>query len=99
MATYRNTSPYYTTPQINGYLDVMTFRDIPAETDDILYEVTKDYENRPDRLAYDIYNDSNLWWVFSVRNKNILRDPIFDLKSGTKIYLPKMTNIKLALGI
>jgi hypothetical protein len=40
-----------------------------------------------------------LWWVFSIRNKNKLKDPIYDMKAGTKIYLPKMTTIKKVLGI
>ena len=99
MATYQKTSPYYTTGDSNGYLDIMSFRDIPAETDDILYEVTKNYEYRPDLLAYDLYGDVNLWWVFAVRNKSVIKDPTYDLTSGTKIYLPKLTTIKLALGL
>ena len=71
MSLYANTSPYFLTNYSNGYLDLINFRDIPAETDDILFEVTKNYEYRPDLLAYDLYSDVGLWWVFSVRNKNI----------------------------
>jgi hypothetical protein len=40
-----------------------------------------------------------LWWVFSMRNPNIIQDPIFDLTSGIAIYLPKIGTIKSALGI
>ena len=99
MARYEKDSPYYFTDLSNGYLDVIAFRDLPYETDDILYEVTKGYENRPDKLAYDLYNNSNLWWVFAVRNKSIIKDSIFDLKAGVKIYLPKLSTIKATLGI
>lgn len=99
MATYLRTSPYYTTSDSNGYLDIMSFRDIPAETDDVLYEVTKNYEHRPDLLAYDLYGDVNLWWVFAMRNKSVIKDPTYDLTSGTKIYLPKITTINSALGL
>jgi hypothetical protein len=77
----------------------MKFRDIPAETDDILFEVTSTYENRPDLLAYDLYSDVNLWWVFAVRNKSTIKDPTFDLVAGVKIYLPKLSSIKKSLGI
>jgi len=99
MTIYSKTSPYYKTNMSSGYLDIVSFRDIPAETDDILFQVTKNYEYRPDLLAYDLYGDVNLWWVFSVRNKNSIKDPVYDLESGVQIYLPKLTTIKSALGI
>lgn len=99
MATFSNTSPYYTTKQPNGYLDIISFRDIPSQTDDILFTVTKTYEHRPDLLAFDLYKDVNLWWVFSVRNTNIIKDPVYDMIAGIKIYLPKLTTIKTSLGI
>ena len=99
MATYNKTSPYYSTTATNGYLDVINFRDIPAQADDILFEVPKNYEYRPDLLAYDLYGDSNLWWVFSVRNPSVIKDPVYGMSSGTKIYLPKITPLKASLGI
>lgn len=99
MSVYSKTSPYYVTELKNDYLDVITFRDIPAEKDDVYFEITNTYENRPDLLAYDLYQESKLWWVFAVRNKSKLKDPIFDMKAGTKIYLPKITTLKRVLGI
>lgn len=99
MTTYSKTSPYFTTEIVNGYLDTMSFRDIPNERDDILFEVTATYENRPDLLSYDLYGDARLWWVFAMRNKRVLKDPVYDLKAGTKVYLPKLTTIKRVLGI
>jgi hypothetical protein len=77
----------------------MSFRDIPNERDDILFEVTATYENRPDLLSYDLYGDARLWWVFAMRNKRILKDPVYDLRAGTKVYLPKLSTIKRVLGI
>lgn len=97
-AIYNSASPYYTTSQSNGYLDVINFRSFPSYTDDIFYEVTKNYEYRPDLLAYDLYGDQNLWWVFAVRNREIIKDPIYDLTAGTKIYLPKKSTLTTALG-
>jgi len=99
MATYNNQSPYYTTNDSMGYLDVINFRDIPSQTDDILFQVTKNYEYRPDLLAFDLYGKSELWWVFAVRNKSIIKDPIYDMVSGTKIYLPKLSTLRSTLGI
>lgn len=99
MSTYTKSSPYYSTSGANGYLDVISFRDLPNQVDDILFEVTKNYEFRPELLAYDLYRDVGLWWVFAVRNKSIIKDPVFDLTAGTKIYLPKLSTLKLTLGI
>jgi hypothetical protein len=99
MANYSKTSPYYQTDQPQGYLDVMNWRQIPFESDDILFSVTNTYQNRPDLLAYDLYGDVNLWWVFAVRNPAILKDPIFDMVAGIKIYLPKLSSMKKTLGI
>jgi len=99
MAEYNKTSPYSETSQTRGYLDVMTWRPIPAEVDDILFTVTKSYENRPDLLAYDLYQDARLWWVFAQRNPAILKDPVYDLVAGKKIYLPKLSSMRSRLGI
>lgn len=99
MSYFTKSSPYYLTPITNGYLDVMEFRDIPVESDDILFEVTSTYENRPDLLAYDLYQNERLWWVFSMRNKTIIKDPIYDLVAGAKIYLPKLSTLQRVLGV
>ena len=98
MTTYNKTSPYYSSNQNSGYLDVWTYRDIPAQTDDVLFEISSKYQNRPDLLAFDLYDDVNLWWVFAVRNPAILRDPVYDLNAGIQIYLPKISTLKTTLG-
>ena len=99
MPAYSKTSPYFTTSLVKGYLDVATFRNFPAQADDTKYTIQKEFENRPDLLAYKLYNDSSLWWVFSVRNPSILKDPIFDMQAGVSIYLPKLSVLRSALGI
>lgn len=99
MISYSKTSPYYTTADNGSYLDIIDFRDIPSQPDDILFMVTQQYTHRPDLLAYDLYNDVNLWWVFSVRNKDLLKDPIYDMVAGQQIYLPKMSTLTNSLGL
>jgi hypothetical protein len=99
MVEYNKTSPYYSTNLSKGYLDLLTYRTIPSQSDDILFEVTSAYEHRPDLLAYDLYEDVNLWWVFAVRNKSIIKDPVFDMIPGQKIYLPKLSTINSVLGL
>ena len=97
---YPATSPYYFTGIVNNnFLDVMVNRQIPMQPSDVYWGITPVYEYRPDLLAYDLYTDSRLWWVFSSRNPNRLKDPYFDFTTGTGIYLPKLDMLKRVLGI
>jgi hypothetical protein len=98
--TYPSTSPYYTTNIVNAkLLDVMIDRPILKQQSDIYWEITTVYEYRPDLLAYDLYADSRLWWVFASRNPNRLKDPMFDFVTGVGIYLPKADLLKQILGL
>lgn len=89
MATYLKNSPWYKTTQNSLYLETLNYRSIPATQDDSKYTIESQYEYRPDLLAYDLYGDAKLWWVFVIRNRSILKDPIFDFKTGTTIFCPK----------
>lgn len=97
---YPATSPYYTTDIVNGkFLDIMANRPIPSSASDVHWTITKVYEYRPDLLAYDLYTDSRLWWVFAQRNPNKLKDPYFDFVPGLSIYLPKLDTLRQVLGV
>ena len=99
MAIYSQSSPYKTTTINQGELDVMTDRTITKFPDDPKYTITAQHALRPDKLAYDLYGDTGLWWVFAQRNPNIIEDPIFDFQSGTTIYIPKKQTLEKELGI
>lgn len=92
-------SPYLKTqPQPDGTLGLMQIRPVPAYSDDILYTIEPQYSNRPDLLAYDLYKDKDLWWIFTQRNLNVLQDPIYDFIPGVQIYLPAPDKVKDVLG-
>lgn len=97
-ANYNAMSPYFTTGYDQFYLDVMTNRPIPKQTDDRLFTINQTYQYRPDLLAFDLYDNSELWWVFYQRNPNTLQAPPLDFAAGTMIYLPKITTLQAALG-
>lgn len=100
MATkYSKSSPYYLTDTHGIFLDVTKFRDIPHDPSDIVYQIDAIYENRPDLLAFDLYGTVELWWVFSMRNPNTIKDPVFDFRAGSIIYVPKKSTIVTALGL
>ena len=97
---YPRTSPYYDSEIINGkYLDIMVNRQIPWLGSDVAWAITTVYEYRPDLLAYDLYTDARLWWVFAQRNPNKLKDPLFDFVAGKTIYLPELATLQSDLGI
>jgi hypothetical protein len=99
MAKYNQSSPYAATKQNNLYLELLSIRPVPAQKDDFLYTIENQYNRRPDLLAYDLYGDPKLWWVFVQRNMEVIKDPIYDFVPGTKIYIPKESNLKRFLGV
>lgn len=98
---YGRSSPYFNTPIVgNKFLDVIQYRPIPFDPTDVSMTITQVYEYRPDLLAFDLYNNSKLWWVFSARNPNVLGpDPYFNFKAGLSIYIPTQDTLQAALGI
>ena len=98
-SNYTSTSPWFNTQVTNNYLDILTIRPVSAEVDDFVYNIQPQYTYRPDLLAFDLYGDVNLWWVFAQRNMDVLQDPILDFVPGTKIYIPKNSSLRNVLGL
>lgn len=98
-ATYSKASPYFSTQSYGNFLDVLAPRTIPSFADDVSYTIDKVYKFRPDLLAFDLYGNSDLWWVFAMRNPNTLKDPLGDFMPGVTISIPKKDTVFTALGL
>jgi hypothetical protein len=98
MAEYAKTSPWATTPINDLYLETMVYRPIPSSTSDSVYIIENQYKHRPDLLANDLYGTSKLWWIFVSRNRNVLKDPIYDFLPGVTIYCPRKSDVFSAIG-
>jgi alpha-L-fucosidase len=98
-AKYSKTSPWYNTNVWGRYLDVMTDRPVKKLSSDVLYTIDKIYEKRPDLLAFDLYGDSALWWVFAQRNPDVLKDPLNDFNAGISIRIPTKDRLVQDLGL
>ena len=96
---YSKTSPYANTEKFAFFLDVANITDFPKDPSDVAYQIDNIYQHRPDLLAFDLYGDTGLWWVFSVRNPTVLQDPVFDFLPGATIYIPKKDTLIAALGL
>lgn len=99
MTTYNSNSPWYKTPIVNNYLDILSIRPVSAEPDDFFYTIEPQYAYRPDLLAFDLYGTAELWWVFAQRNMNAIQDPILDFVPGKGIYVCKKGSLIKALGL
>lgn len=98
-ATYSTTSPYASTQLWGKFLDIWDSKTIVADVSDAIYQIDSIYNLRPDLLAYDLYQDSNLWWVFAVRNPDVLKDPLMNFTTGKIIYVPTKATLQKNLGI
>lgn len=98
-ANYSTTSPYASTARWGKFLDVWEGKTIATDVSDAIYQIDNIYHLRPDLLAHDLYQDSNLWWVFAVRNPDALRDPLLGFTTGKIIYVPTKSVLQKNLGI
>ena len=97
--TFSAASPYALTPQSNWSIGLYNHRSISPDGSDRLFAIDPKYNNRPDLHAYDLYGDAELYWVFMVRNMNLIRDPLWDHEAGKEIYFPTKERLRKVLGI
>lgn len=93
-------SPYYGTPIKDFYLDLWVQNPnlIPTINDYSVF-IEANMHQRPDVLANKLYGTPNLFWLFAIRNMDIIVDPINDFKSGLQIIVWPANYIqKVVLG-
>ena len=96
--SYPSTSPYALTTQTNQRLNMFVYRDIPSASDDKTITLNAKYQYRPDILSNDVYGTPVYWWVFSVRNRNIIKDPIWDMTAGISLVIPSYSTVSKYVG-
>lgn len=96
---YPKTSPYSNTPQASWYIGQYAHRTIPRLSGDEYKPITPEFEYRPEKLAKKLYGTEALWWVFMVRNMNVIRHPLWDFKAETQIWMPNASALKQLLGV
>lgn len=84
----KDTSQYLSTPITDWYLDIMVPRTVPASEFDKIIRIPPAYDQRPDLMSQAEYGTPRLWWVFAVRNPDLINDPIQDFVSGLEIFVP-----------
>jgi hypothetical protein len=79
------------------FLDINKLPKISVTLNDEEYAIDPAFDQRPDLLANRLYNNSRLWWVFALRNPDVIKDPLRDFTAGTVIMLPSIGSVN-ALG-
>jgi hypothetical protein len=80
---FRNTPAYN-----NGTEVIFGLRQeviVPDPTDKIV-AVTQPFEGKLDVLAYELYGNTELWWVIAELNQIV--DPLTEIKLGLQLRVP-----------
>jgi hypothetical protein len=80
------------------FLDVNNLPSLPQNVNDERYVINAMYDERPDLLAHELYGSTRLWWVFAIRNPDLIKDPIRDFRTGLRIFLPSAENVNIIAG-
>ena len=97
-SAYRSDSFYANTQTIDFYLDIWDSDVSLSDDGDTSVEIESKYNLRPDLMAYDMYGSPNYWWIFALKNKDKLIDPVEDFKTGLTITIPTKTGIRSLVG-
>ena len=91
LVTTQPTSRYKNTPFVSNqvnYLDFWVYKNISISANDSLVQLESKYNLKPHLFSYDLYGTPDLWWIFMVINPNVIKDPIYDFKTGIYLYVP-----------
>jgi hypothetical protein len=87
-ANSKDSSQYLLTPIKNWYLDLWVPRPVPKSEFDKIIIIPPEFNQRPDLLSNQEYGTPRLWWVFCMRNPDLIIDPINDFVAGLEIFVP-----------
>jgi len=93
MSQTRGTNLYKNTKITDFYLDIWSPIFVREGVLDASMVITAKYDRRPDLLSFDVYGTPKFWWVFMMRNKDIIFDPINDFVPGVEIRIPSLSNV------
>lgn len=73
------------------FFDTPEFRPFLADQTDVFFEITAEFQNRPDLIAFDRYLDEQLWWVLALVNQIDLVPSGF--YTGLRIRIPTLSRV------
>ena len=82
----------------DGFLDVNSLPKIPEDPFELDYKIKDAEAGRPDILATNLYGTPRLWWVFALKNPDVIKEPLNDFKAGVMIKIPSPETVKKLQG-
>lgn len=96
MTTFDSRSFYKKTSNDGFFLGYYEPVYLPFHSTDYYMVIPTEYDLKPGMLAYKLYGNAQLMWIFSVYNRDVINDPLFDFRAGTIIRVPtkdRLSNI------
>lgn len=88
MVIFDDKSLYNKTDKSNYFLGYYVPNNISYHSTDYYIVIPTKYDLKPGNMANDLYGDPQLLWVFSVYNRDVIQDPLFDFRAGIIIRIP-----------
>lgn len=90
-------SPYAKTKS-TWYMDQYTPIVIRPASDDKFYVIPSKYHQQPWRVAKFLYGQERLYYVFTLLNMDLIKDPLYDFKAGLTIRVPSNERMMRIIG-
>lgn len=97
MVKFDNKSFYRKSEDDGFYLGYYEPIYLPYDSTDYYMVIPTKYDLKPGGLAKELYGNPRLLWVFSVMNREIITDPLFDFRAGIIIRVPTKERIESLL--
>lgn len=88
MVNFDSRSFYKSTDKSGFYMGYYEPYNIPFDSTDYYIIIPTEFDLKPGGLAQKLYGDPQLMWIFSVYNRDIIIDPLFDFRAGKIIRVP-----------
>lgn len=97
MTTFDSKSFYKKTDNDGFFLENYEPINLPYHSSDYYMVIPTEYDLKPGMLAYKLYGSAQLLWVFSVYNRDVITDPLFDFRAGIIIRVPTKDRLSTLL--
>ena len=75
------------------YRDYYEDINIKFDSTDYYVVINEEHHLKPGKMAEVLYGTSDLFWIFSYFNRDIINDPLFDFTSGKIIRVPEKNRL------